>query len=78
MSELEVAIAMVFQWNKSMTYYEIEGLVGPAKEMEWEEYAKEVKKMMCQEFGMRSSEATYRAKKEFEMKFCSFDEKSYH
>jgi 1-acyl-sn-glycerol-3-phosphate acyltransferase len=78
MNELEAMMAMIFQWNKSMTYFEIDGLVAPAKEMEWEEYAKDVKKMMCQEFGYRSSESTYRAKKEFEMKYCTFGEDSYH
>ena len=77
MNELESSIGILSDWSKSIEVWEIEGLVEPAKPMEWQEYADAVRNLMADEFNLGTCDATLNEKIELENKLCGFTEKDF-
>ena len=62
MRTLECFVGMLCNLNNSTTHYELDSLIEPAYDMPWEEFAEEVRTMMCNEFGFKKGNGTHREK----------------
>jgi len=51
----ESIFGVLSQWSTSIDIIEMQGLISPKKPMAWEEFAEEVREMMCQEFGFEKA-----------------------
>lgn len=62
MKTLESFTGLLLNIHNQTTHYELDSLIEPAYDMPWEEYAEEVRTLMCNEFGFKKGNGTHRDK----------------
>jgi lysophosphatidylcholine acyltransferase/lyso-PAF acetyltransferase len=63
---IDSLLALLMQFSNSLKIIEIEGVVGPKKGVKWEEFAEDVRDMMCEELGFEKRDGAFEQKKVFE------------
>lgn len=63
MTIIEGFMAICLNFKNSFTHQELDSLIEPACEMTWEEYAEEVRTLMCQEFGYTKGNGNFMDKR---------------
>lgn len=59
---IESFVGICFNFSNKCTFYELDSLIEPNCEMTWEEYAEEVRTLMCDEFGFNKGNGSQRDK----------------
>lgn len=68
MRTIQAFVAVCCNFQNEFTHYELDSLIEPAHDMPWEEYAEEVRDLMCNEFGFEKAEGRQRDKGELYQK----------